>query len=82
MTIKARVHVIRPDGTQGIEMRQVVNCPNLDNDADAEKFLRAEWAKYLPHEKYPEDGIEIIGPDDEFARPRPGQAPFNGLDTL
>lgn len=80
MTIRARVHVIRPNGTQGIEMRQVVNCPNLDNDKDAEKFLRDEWAKYLPHEKY--EDIEIIGPDDEMATPRPGQVPLRGLDTL
>lgn len=82
MTIRARVHVIRPDGTQGIEMRQVVNCPNIDNDKEAERFLRSEWAKYLPGEKYPEDGIEIVGPDDEMANPRPGQVPLRGLESL
>jgi hypothetical protein len=80
VTIHSRVHVIRPDGTQGIENRQTVNCPAQENDEQAEAFLRSEWAKYLPHEKYPEGGIEIISPDD--GRARPGQVPFQGFETL
>lgn len=72
MTKQFRVHVERADGSQGIEIRRVVNFPEMPADRE-EAFLRAEWAKYYAGETY--HSIDPVGADEPPPRPTPGMFP-------
>lgn len=75
MNQKFRVHVIRPDKTQGIRYRTVINFPEGLSDEDAAKHARMLWEKQFPNETYPADGIEVVDKHERQV-PRPGQFPM------